>query len=97
MPTDPGNIMYVKDWLTLAALILGPTLAVWLTLNFQKRTEKRAAKDRLFMTLMAHRKSTPNLEWATALNLIDVVYSGHPTIVGKWHSMYNLATAGQAG
>ncbi len=49
------------------------------------------------MTLMAHRKSPPNLEWATALNLIDVVYSGHPKIVEKWHSMYELAMAGQAG
>lgn len=94
---DPGSIIYLKDWLTLGALLLGPILAVWWTLNHQKRAEKRNAKERLFMTLMAHRKSPPNLEWATALNLIDVVYSNYPNIVALWHSMYEIASQGQAG
>ena len=38
---------------------------------------------------MAHRKSLPSTqEWINSLNLIDVVYGSHPTVVAKWHDLY---------
>ena len=67
---------------TIIALIVGPVAAVCITLWYQRRTEKRAAKERLFMTLMAHRRSfPPPPDWTNALNLIDVVYADSPIIV----------------
>src|ERR1051325_3654112 len=87
---NPDTI-YLKDWLTLIALLLGPLLAVWWTLWYQARMERRNIKFRHFITLMGHRKSIPiSPDWALALNLIDVVYADDPRIVAKWHALYEV-------
>jgi hypothetical protein len=69
---------------------LGPITAVLITLWHQDRQQKKNAKERLFITLMAHRKSfPPRIEWANALNLIDVVFVDHPKVVTAWHDLYD--------
>src|SRR4051812_18579127 len=79
------------DVLTIAALITGPIVAVLITLWHQSRTQKRAAKERLFMTLMAHRRSIPpTIDWANSLNLIDMIYTDNPRVTGKWHELYSI-------
>jgi hypothetical protein len=81
----------VIEIVTVIALVAGPALGVAITLWHQRQTEKRAAKERLFMTLMAHRKSlSPAPDWTNSLNLIDVVYADSPKIVGQWHSLYDI-------
>jgi hypothetical protein len=76
---------------TVIALIAGPTIAVALTLWYQRRGEKRSAKERLFAVLMAHRGSIPpTVEWANALNLIDVVFQDNLPVVNKWRELYDL-------
>lgn len=83
--------MEAKDVITAIALIAGPTIAVIITLWYQRRAEKRAAKERLFITLMAHRRaSPPSAEWSGALNLIDVIYARHPRVVELWHELYDI-------
>jgi hypothetical protein len=47
--------MEIKDIVTIIALIVGPVIAVIITLWSQKRSEKRLAKRQLFVTLMANR------------------------------------------
>jgi hypothetical protein len=85
----------MKDVITIIALIVGPVAAVCITLWHQRRTEKRAAKERLFTNRMAHRRSwPPTPEWVNALNLIDVVYADNPTIVRKWHALYDILIQG---
>src|SRR2546428_12924040 len=72
------------------ATALGPLAAVLITLWHQDRKQKRDAKERLFVTLMAHRKSAPiALEWARSLNLIDVLYAEHPKVIRAWHDLYD--------
>ncbi|HMH17209.1 MAG TPA: DUF6680 family protein [Burkholderiales bacterium] len=72
------------------ATAVGPLAAVLITLWHQDRKEKRAAKERLFVTLMAHRKSVPiSLDWARALNLIDVVYGDNPKVLRCWHDLFD--------
>lgn len=83
--------MEAKDWITVAALILGPVLAVVVTLWHQKRSQKRDSKERLFLVLMAHRRSNPpTLDWASSLNLIDVVFADNVDVVAKWHELYRI-------
>jgi hypothetical protein len=82
--------MTVVEGVTIFALIAGPVIAVGITLWHQRRTEKRAAKDRLFLTLMAYRKSGPTPDWINALNLIDVVFGDRPKVVSKWHTGYDV-------
>jgi hypothetical protein len=75
--------------INIAAIIVGPVVAVGITLWWQRRKEKRDAKQRLFLTLMAHRRSfPPAIEWVNALNVIDVVFAEHPQAVQLWHEYY---------
>ena len=77
--------------INVIAIILGPIIAVIITLVYQKYKEKRDAKYRLFLTLMAHRKSfPPTIAWVESLNLIDVVFADHPKVVELWHQYYDL-------
>jgi hypothetical protein len=77
--------------ITVVALIVGPALSVLITLWYQRRTEKRAAKERLFAVLMAHRRAIPTtIEWVQSLNLIDVVFQDCPSVVIKWRELYDL-------
>ena len=88
-PIDPGTILYVKDWLTLVALLLGPIIAVLITLWHQDRFMRRSAKQRLFAALMASRKSRPpTADWTNGVNLIDVVFADDHAVVQKWHDLY---------
>jgi hypothetical protein len=75
----------------IIAVIIGPVSAVLITLWHQKRYQKLEAKNRLFLTLMAHRKAFPiSPDWVSSLNLIDVVFGDYPKIVSLWHDYYNL-------
>ena len=75
---------------TVAALIAGPISAVGVTIWSQKRSAKRAAKERVFLELMAHRKVLPPpLGWADSLNLIDVIYDDEPTVLACWAACYD--------
>lgn len=92
MDTDKSKI--IMDAVNIAAIVIGPVVAVVITLWWQERKEKRDAKMKLFVTLMAHRKSDPPpYEWVSALNLIDVVFEDCPRVVELWHSFYDLLQA----
>ena len=74
----------------IIAIFLGPIAAVCITLWWQQRKEKRDAQIRLFLTLMAFRKSNPvSYEWAQSLNLIDVVFSNSPKVTERWRKYYD--------
>ena len=78
-------------WVTGLAIFLGPLAGVIFTLWFQARKEKLDAKNRLFLTLMAHRKSNPpTFDLVNGLNLIDAVFSKNPSVVVLWHQYYDL-------
>lgn len=86
------NSPTTTEIVTIIALFAGPVAAVAITLWYQKRARKQEAKERLFSTLMAHRKSNPpTIDWATSLNLIDIVFSGNRNVVEKWHEAYAIS------
>jgi hypothetical protein len=83
--------MTTNEVVTIIALLLGPIGAVGISLWHQRRTQKHDAKERLFLLLMAHRRSNPpTFEWANSLNLIDVVFAHHVEVVAKWHELYDI-------
>jgi len=88
MDTQSGWTL--KDVVTVSAIIIGPIVAVAITLWWQQRKETRETKQRLFLTLMANRRAfPPPIEWVNALNVIDVVFAGHPQVVQLWHEYYS--------
>ena len=75
--------------INIIAVLLSPVIAVGVTLWWQQRKEKRDSKERLFLTLMAHRRAfPPTIEWVNALNVIDVVFSDSHQVVQLWHEYY---------
>ena len=83
------DLTTIMEIMNIIAVITGPIFAVVITLMWQQRKEKRDAKERLFLTLMAHRRAfPPPIEWVNALNVIDVVFADHHQVVELWHGYY---------
>lgn len=56
-----------------------------LSIKYQNRKAKKDAQLRVFLTLMADRKSTPiTKEWVDALNTIDVVFQENKKVRHAW-------------
>lgn len=85
------SIIRTLNILAILAVIVGPISAVLITLWYQARKQKFDSKNRLFLTLMAHRKSFHlNPEGVNALNMISVVFADNPSVVALWNDFYNL-------
>lgn len=81
----------VLNIITIIALLAGPTAAVLISIWLQDRKQDYDVKNKLFITLMAHRKALPPPpDLVNALNLIDVIFAKHPTVVKLWHEYYDL-------
>jgi hypothetical protein len=79
------------EWLTLAAIILGPILAVATQLWMQARKAKRDAKHWVFSTLMSYRAMIVNPNFVQAFNLIDVVFYKNAEVRKKRKEFMDIA------
>lgn len=85
------NLAQWQLWVTGLAIFLGPLAGVIFTLWFQSRKDKKDQKQRLFLILMAHRKSNPpTFDLVNGLNLVDVVFADSRQVVTLWHQYYDL-------
>ncbi len=76
---------------SIVAMFVGPIVAVLITLWYQKRNDQLHIKYRLFITLMAKRKTNPpSQDWVDSLNTIDVVFADDPKVLMLWHEFYSL-------
>lgn len=73
----------IADWLTIAAIILGPILAVATQLWFQQRKSERDLKLWVFNMLMGHRAALVNQDFVRAFNIVDSVFYDHEEIRQK--------------
>jgi uncharacterized protein DUF6680 len=80
--------MALSDWLTVAAILLAPLVALRVSMWLDRRKEKAQRKFRIFQTLMATRASGLAPEHVQALNMIDVEFygtsSGTRAVVDAW-------------
>lgn len=84
-------MMTVNEIVTIVALFTGPLAGVGFSLWYQSRKEKSDRRKRVFITLMAHRKTNPpSLELVNNLNVIDVVFDQDRRVVELWHQYYDL-------
>lgn len=85
------NLAQWQLWITGLAIFLGPLAGVLFTLWFQSRKDRKDQKQRLFLILMAHRKSNPpTFDLVSSLNLVDVVFADNRLVVTLWHQYYDL-------
>jgi len=73
------------------AIILGPIIAVIVTLIYQNYKAKRNDREHLFKVLMVNRKAyPPDREWIKALNVIPIYFANNKKILSMWYQYYNL-------
>jgi hypothetical protein len=68
--------MRLVDWLTIAAILLGPVLAIQVNTYLEKRKDARRRREFVFKTLMATRANRVSVEHVQALNMIDIEFYG---------------------
>ena len=79
------------EWLTVAAILLGPILALLAQRFLDFIREKKQRRMHLFLTLMSTRAAPLAPDHVNALNAIDVVFSGKrdQLIRDAWHNVLN--------
>ena|SRR6185437_16741095 len=80
-PTHWG--LTIAEWLTIAAIVLGPFAAAATQLWIQARKAKRDLKLWVFSNLMGLRATFVNPTFVQAFNLVDVVFYKHSDIRNK--------------
>jgi hypothetical protein len=84
-PTAPVNSdLKPSDWIMIAAIIIGPILAVVTQLVSQKLRQKRDQKLWVFNNLMIHRHVPLNFDFVKAANFIDVAFYGNKKVRERW-------------
>ena len=79
--------MTINDYLTLAALIIIPIVAVVIAQWLQNRSEKRKDKMQIFKTLMTSRIYGWTPDSVNALNIIDIVFSDDEKVRAAWKDL----------
>ena len=79
--------MTINDFLTLAALIIIPIVAVVIAQWLQNRSEKRKDKMQIFKTLMTSRIYGWTPDSVNALNIIDIVFSDDEKVRAAWKDL----------
>lgn len=76
--------MKLSDWLTIAAIILGPILAVQVEKLVEARREWKRARVGLFHALMRTRAARVSPQHVEALNAIDLVFRKDKKVREAW-------------
>jgi hypothetical protein len=87
-----------SEWITIAAIVLGPILAVATQLWMQSRKEHREDKLWVFETLMSFRATWIAPGFVRALNSVNVVFYDNKGVTDKLQELVStLVLAGNAG
>src|ERR1700722_12985746 len=88
MNTPPGLPGWF-DWITVAAIVLGPILALLTQRGLDHIREKKHRRLLLYMTLMSTRATGVAPDHVNALNSIDVVFSdkNDQEVRDAWHKV----------
>jgi hypothetical protein len=79
----------VLNIVSIVAIIVGPIFAVLITIWYQNRKQRQDNKHKLFLTIMAYRKTDPpHPYYIDALNTLEVVFDRHPSVLKLWHEFF---------
>lgn len=81
----------LNDYLTLIALLLGPTIGVVITIWYQRRQEKRRAELWILGSLVSNRHQIFGSENVKAMNTIDVVFAHNAKVREAWGDFVDAA------
>jgi hypothetical protein len=78
------------DWAVVAATLIGPAVAVGITLWYQNRDRAYQIKLTVFTTMMRLRRHQLSGEYVGALNLVPVVFHNAPTVVTRYKELMSI-------
>lgn len=76
-----------SEWITIAAILLGPIFAVVTQIVWQRWKEIRDQKRFVFQTLMSLRAQPLAPDYVRALNYIDVVFFSNEKVRQRWSTL----------
>ena len=89
-PTEPTtSVIHLVDVLTIAAIFLGPIVAIRISEILQGRREAKNRKLELFKRLMATRAAGLSGGHVEALNLIDIEFRDHRNVLDAWKAYHD--------
>lgn len=74
-------------WAVLAATLLGPVSAVFVTRWIDTKREKQQRRLHVLRTLMATRRAPLSPEHVNALNLIEIEFYGKKNVLESWKKL----------
>ena len=79
--------MGAEFWITTAAIVLGPILAVLIAQRLQQRDLDKQRRLFVFRTLMTTRKMVLSPDRVQALNLVEIEFSSYPKVMAKFREL----------
>ena len=83
-PTILGLKIY--ELITIAAIVIGPIVAVSITLFFEGRRQERDRQNQTMRMLVSTRHLPGDAAYTTAINMIPVDFNRQRSIMAAWHA-----------
>ena len=85
--------MTTTDWLTIVAIIIGPIVAVGMTLWIEERRKRREAKLMTLRLLLTTRDLTSDPSYQAAVKLVPIEYNDCPAVLNAHGEYLEAANA----
>jgi hypothetical protein len=76
--------MRLNDWLTLGAIVLGPIVAVGITLVIEKSRKTHERRVQIMRMLLATRHMPADAQYNAAINLIPAEFNDQKKVMDAW-------------
>ncbi|MCC7267940.1 MAG: hypothetical protein IT546_11440 [Caulobacteraceae bacterium] len=77
-----------RDWINIAAVVVGPLAAVLITRWLDMRRERDDRRMEVFKTLMRTRRTPIAADNVGALNLIELEFYNDKPIIDAWRNLF---------
>jgi hypothetical protein len=84
--------MKLNDWLTLLAIVLGPVIAVSITLWIEHRRRVRERQLQIMRMLLSTRHMPADPRYNVAINLIPAEFNSQAEIMTAWRRYHDLVS-----
>ncbi len=84
------------EWITILAIVVGPLLAVLITVWLERRRRDYERRHNVFRSLMKTRRTWANPEHVEALNLVEIEFHGYSYVLEKYRELIGYFETGLA-
>lgn len=88
MEETKESLLTAAEWITLAAILMGPVLAVLVTRIVDYRRERRNRRMDVFRTLMRTRRTNLDQDHVGALNLVEIEFYGKKEVINNLRELF---------